>query len=72
MTAFNKKLASACLNALYLLVAAGLVVSPFVLEFDASAATIRNQVILGVLFGVFAVWSMASESERASIGTNAN
>jgi hypothetical protein len=73
MTAFKKKLASACLNALYLLVATGLIASPFLLELDASAAVIRNQVILGVLFGVFALWSMATEERaRAPLHSNAN
>ncbi|HXF88328.1 MAG TPA: SPW repeat protein [Xanthobacteraceae bacterium] len=73
MTAFNKRLANACLNALYLMVAAGLIVSPFLLERDASAAAIRNQVILGLLFGVFALWSMATEERtRAPIRTKAN
>jgi hypothetical protein len=56
-----KTLAGTCLNALYLLVAGGLIGSPFVFELEASAAAIRNQVMLGVLFGIFAIWSMASE-----------
>ncbi|HWP27296.1 MAG TPA: SPW repeat protein [Xanthobacteraceae bacterium] len=72
MTEFKKRLANVCLNILYLLVAAGLIVSPFLLELDASAAAIRNQIILGVLFGVFALWSMATEVRpRTPIRSNA-
>jgi hypothetical protein len=73
MTEFRKKMASTCLHALYLMVAAGLTVSPFLFEFDVSTAAIRNQVILGVLFGIFALWSMLTEKqERAPFRNRAN
>jgi hypothetical protein len=73
MTAFKKRLGNVCLNALYLLLATGLIVSPLLLELDASAAAIRNQVILGMLFGVFALWSMVTEKRaRPPIRRKAN
>jgi hypothetical protein len=71
MTTFRTTLARFCLNALYFLVAVALIVSPFALAGETPPAAIRNQVILGLLFGVFAIWSMATE-KRAPARSDAN
>ena len=46
-----------------------LIISPWILGFSAMAAAVSNQVIVGIVVGVLAIWSMRVEHEPRRLAT---